>query len=91
MTAPTANSQATIEKLLELSQRNHLPLGKSFVQRRESDRKPCAGPLATFVSASAERSLHQYLLVHAVASADPWSVARDSRVWARAMSLDPKT
>src|SRR4051812_45448337 len=89
MPAPTATSQQTIEKLLELSGRDHLPLAHIFVQRRAERNKPAPGPLAGFVTAGHERALQQYLLIHAAASAAPWSVARDSRVWARAMSLDP--
>jgi len=90
MAASTATAQQTIEKLLELSGRDHLPLANAFVQRRGKRGKPRPGPHATFVTAGHHRALHQYLLVHAAASAPPWSVARDSRVWARAMSLDPR-
>lgn len=88
--APTATSQQTIEKLLQLSGRPHVPLSKSFLQGRGRGGGPIPGPLSAFVTAGHGRALQQYLLVHAAASADPWSVARDSRVWARAMSLDPK-
>ncbi len=90
MPAPTASPQQTIEKLLALSGREDLPLARSFVQGREGRDKPVPGPLADFVAAGHGRALQQYLLVHAVASAAPWSVARDSRVWARAMFLDPE-
>jgi hypothetical protein len=86
-----ATSQQTIVKLLELSRRDHLPLSWTFVQQRTVDGKPSAGPLAAFVGAHHERALQQYLLLHAAVSAESeeegWSVARDSRVWARALGL----
>jgi hypothetical protein len=90
-----ATAQQTIEALLDLSKRDHLPLAWSFVQQRPSRGKAGPGPLAAFVGAHHERALQQYLLLHAVASAKSdygdWSVARDSRVWARALGLPEKT
>jgi hypothetical protein len=38
----------------------------------------------------AERALAQYLLMHAAASGTDYGIARDSRVWARALGLDYK-
>lgn len=89
MEEPTATSEQTIEALLDLSAREELPLASSFVQGRTGRNKPRPGPLAAFVSAGHERALAQYLLLHAAASGGDWSVARDSRVWARAMGLNP--
>lgn len=85
----TATPQQTIEALLDLSKRTHLPLGRPFVQGRSDNDKPTPGPLSWFVSAHHERALQQYLLVHAVVSSgqDGWTVARDSRVWARALGI----
>lgn len=90
----SATPQETIEALLERSGRDHLPLAGSFVQGETSDGRPRPGPLADFVAARALRPLHLYLLAHASASATlpgqrAWSVTHDSRVWARALGLDP--
>jgi hypothetical protein len=90
-----ATGQQTIDALLNLSKRDHLPLAWDFVQQRSDLGKAHAGPLAAFVGAQHERALQQYLLVHAVASAESdegdWSVARDSRIWARALGLPEGT
>lgn len=87
-----AGSQQTIEALLELSKRDHVPLRNSFVQRSPSRIKgravtPKPGILAEFVAARHDRALEQYLLLHAAASAAPFDVARESQVWARALGL----
>jgi hypothetical protein len=89
VSASTATSQETIKALLDMSRRKHLPLARSFVQGRSDDDKPQPGPLSWFVSAHHERAIQQYLLVHAAVSSGQggWSVARDSRVWARALGL----
>ncbi len=89
MARKSASTDETIAKLLELSGRDHLPLARAFVQRRDARGKPVPGPLAKIMTAGHDRGLHQYLLLHAAASAAPWSVARDSRIWARALALDP--
>jgi len=95
VSAKPATPQQTIDALLDLSKRDHLPLARTFVQQRSADGKPRPGPLAEFVGAHHERALQQYLLVHAVASAESeagaWSVARDSRVWARALGLPERS
>lgn len=77
----------TIDALLDPSGRNHLPLANSFVQHRDTQDRGIPGPLSSFVSAHFERGLQQYLLLHAAASGGDFDVARDSRVWARALGL----
>lgn len=88
MNVPRATSQQTIEALLKASKRELLPLSYRFVQHRTQDDKGIAGPLADFVKAHNLRGLHQYLLAHAAASGGEFEVTRDSRIWARALSLD---
>jgi hypothetical protein len=87
MKAPRATTQQTIEALLETSNRDILPLSYRFLQHRDSQNKGISGPIARFVNAHNLRGLHQYLLVHAAASAGNFEVTRDSRVWARALGL----
>ena len=83
-----ANTQQTIEALLQASKRDLLPLSYRFVQHRTNEDKGVAGPLAAFVGSHNLRGLHQYLLAHAAASGGDFEVTRDSRVWARALALD---
>jgi hypothetical protein len=87
MKVPRATSQETIEALLNASRRNHLPLSYRFLQLRNEHDKGVPGPIAHFVRAHNLRGLHQYLLVHAAASAGNFEVTRDSRIWARALGL----
>jgi hypothetical protein len=88
--SPTATSQQTIEALLELSDRDALPLERTFVQRRGEHGEVAPGPLSAFVRTRRFATLQQYLLLHAVASGGGFDVARDSRIWARAMDMDPR-
>lgn len=85
-----ADPQKTIEALLEASKRDHLPLAKSFVQKRNEDGRGCPGVLSMFVSQHAERALRQYLLLHSVASGGDWDAAYPSQVWARGLRLDER-
>lgn len=75
----------TVEALLERSGREHVPLRRSFVQRRS--RGGGAGSLAGFVRLRRGRALDLYLLVHAVASAPPYDAAFPAAVWSRALGL----
>lgn len=58
------------------------PLRRSFVQQG-SQRKPQPGPLAEIVKSHDETALDLYLLLRTLASADPWDVVRDARIWGR--------
>jgi hypothetical protein len=83
-----ANKEKTVDALLTGAKRDHLPLAHSFLQRKTRGGKRSPGVLSEFVRTGAERPLAQYMLVHAVASGNDFGVARDSKVWARAMGLD---
>lgn len=85
-----ADPQKTIEALLRASKREHLPLAKSFVQKRDEEGRGYAGVLSTFVSQHHERALRQYLLLHAVASGGDWGATYPSQVWARGLRLDER-
>jgi hypothetical protein len=83
-----ATSHETVEALLRASKRDHLPLRSTFLQGRGTRRDDVQpGPLADFVRAHRNRTLELYLLVHAVCSGGDYAVARDSRIWARALGL----
>jgi hypothetical protein len=90
MASATATSQQTIEALLELSDRDAVPLERTFVQQRDEHRGAVPGPLSAFVRYRRFATLQQYLLLHAIASGGAFDVARDSRIWARAMDMDPR-
>jgi hypothetical protein len=90
MSGDVATSQQTVEALLRASRRDALPLETSFVQQKAPNGKAQPGPLSTFVRVRRFVALQQYLLAHAAASGGDYSVARDSRVWARALDLDPR-
>lgn len=90
MADAAASSQQTIEALLDLSERDALPLARAFVQQRDQHGAVVPGPLSMFVRYRRFMALQQYLLFHAVASGGSFDVARDSRIWARAMDMDPR-
>jgi hypothetical protein len=84
---PHALRDGTVDRLLERSHRTGgVPIRNAFVQQG-SQRSPRPGRLKDLVSAHDERALDLYLLQRAVASADPWDVRLDARVWARALGL----
>ena len=62
-----------------------MPLSRSFLQPRVVGGGP--GPLSWFVSARRRRALGLYLLVHALASTEPYDVVLPSRVWGAAVGL----
>lgn len=79
--------QETIEDLLQQSGRRIVPIRKAFVQQgRGRETKP--GPLASFLTAHDGRALDAYLLVHAIASAEPWNCDYPSGTWVRALGLE---
>lgn len=80
--------QGTLRVLLEDAKRKSgsFPLRRAFVQGGILKR-PTPGPLATFVRGHDDRGLDLFLLHRALASSDPWDVARAAPVWARALGL----
>lgn len=83
-----ADQDETVDDLLRTSARTSgaVPLRHVFVQQG-AQREPSPGPLAFMLRAHDERGLDLFLLHRAVASAEPWDVTRDSRVWARALGI----
>lgn len=83
-----ATKETTVAALLDAAGREHLPLSNAFLQTKARSGQARPGVAAAFVHSGAVRPLMQYLLVHAVASGTDFGVARDSRIWARALGLD---
>lgn len=85
-TPPPLTQQETIEELLAQSGRGIVPIRKTFVQQgRGANTSP--GPLASFVAAHDDRGLDAYLLLHALASAEPWNCSYPAGTWVRALDL----
>jgi len=84
---PTATQEETIQAILDESKRpGRVPVRNSFCQLgRGQTTRP--GPLAAFVRRGRDTALSQYLVLLAWASAAPFDVRRDSRIWARAVGL----
>jgi hypothetical protein len=83
---PPKERQETIEALLATSPRLAVPIRNCFVQQgQRGAARP--GPLATFLTNRDERALDAYLLVHALASAEPWNCDFPSGVWVRSLGL----
>jgi hypothetical protein len=78
--------RAAIDALLERSKRDAVPIRRSFTQQRVRGGGP--GPLSAFVTHRRRRALDLYLLAHAAASARPYDVTLESRVWARLLGLE---
>lgn len=85
---PGREQQATIAALLDAAGRvkPEVPLRRDLVQQGEQ-RAPVPGPLKEMVRRHDERSLDLYLLFRAAATAAPWDVTRDARIWGRALGL----
>lgn len=81
-----ADSNATIDAVLETVGRSHTPLRWTFVQQG-SLRDPRPGPLQDLVTRRAHRTLLLYLLAVAKASSEPWDTSLPSAVWARALGM----
>jgi len=80
------NRLETIEDLLEQSGREAVPIRNGFLQLgRGAATKP--GPMSAFVEGGDARGLEAYLLLHAVASAEPWDATYPSHTWVRALGL----
>lgn len=86
---PEDPQKATIAALLAAAGRKApaVPVRREFVQRG-AQRSPQPGPLRDMVRRHDERALDLFLLHRALASSEPWDVARDGRVWGRALGLD---
>ncbi|MGH8900153.1 MAG: hypothetical protein ACRDYA_00345 [Egibacteraceae bacterium] len=61
--------------------------GRSSVLPSVPAARITTGPLARLVRSHDERALDLYLLLRAVAVAEPWKSTKDARVWARVMGL----
>lgn len=87
-----ADQDETVDDLLRKSGRStrSVPVRRVFVQQG-AQRDPHPGPLAGLLRAHDERGLELFLLHRAIASADPWDVTRDARVWARALGLQQES
>jgi hypothetical protein len=83
-----ADQDETVDDLLRTSARrsDSVPVRRIFVQQG-AQREPRPGPLSALLRAHDERGLDLFLLHRAMASAEPWDVTRDSRMWARALGL----
>jgi hypothetical protein len=91
-----ADRQYTIERLLDRSGRDTVPLDRRFVQQRVDNNRPAPGPLATFVRRSRESALEQYLVLHATASNNDegqYDVRLPAATWGRVIGayFDPET
>jgi hypothetical protein len=85
-TTPAASSAETVEAILSRSGRRGrgVPVRRSFLQQQES---ASGAPLAQIVRNRDDKALDLLLLHRVVASAAPWDVTKDARVWARALGL----
>lgn len=83
------DQQAAISELLTRSGRDFIPIRRGFAQDRA--RGGGAGPLAAFVSGRRRRALDLYLLLHALASKEPWDVELPGVVWGRLLGLGRET
>lgn len=83
---PAADTDETIDAVLETVGRSHTPLRWTFVQQG-SLRDPRPGPLRALVTCRARRALVLYLLAVAKASSEPWDTSLPSAVWARALGM----
>jgi hypothetical protein len=78
--------QERIELLLAQTLRRVVPIRRTLVQQgKGSETRP--GPLAKFLTAHDDRGLETYLLVHAMASAEPWNCRLPSQAWVGALGL----
>lgn len=83
---PAVTQTDTIRAFLDRARRAEVPIRKTFLQQGRG-RVRVAGPAAALTSNHDERALDLYLLLHAVASADPYDVSLSAAAWARAIGL----
>jgi hypothetical protein len=85
---PASDRKETVNAILNESSRpGKVPLRNSFVQQGQRGKNAREGKLAEIVRRGRGSALDQFLLLLAWASAEPYDVKRDSRVWARALGL----
>lgn len=92
---PVATPAETVRALLDKANRladseTGVPVRRAFVQRG-TQTKPAPGLLAQLVRNGDQRGLDLYLLLKAVASAEPFNSHRGAAVWARALHHTGKT
>jgi hypothetical protein len=89
---PAPGQQETINGLLGAAGRRteEVPLRRDLVQLGPQQ-SPYPGPLQDIVRRHDARALDLYLLFRAMASAQPWDVTRDARIWGRALGLGEET
>lgn len=71
--------RAAIQALLERSGRQFVPIRRALLQTREG--RKAGGPTSQL--GKRESALDLYLLLHALASREPWDVTLPARVWVR--------
>lgn len=74
-----ADQRVAIQALLERSGRRFVPIRRALLQTREGRKR--GGPTSQL--GKREAALDLYLLLHALASREPWDVTLPARVWAR--------
>lgn len=77
--------------LLERSRRGAVPIRTEFIQRSRTyitDSPSRGAALGDLVSAGDSRGIHAYLLVHAIASHEPWDCIYPSHTWVMALGID---
>jgi hypothetical protein len=70
--------------------RNFVPISRSFLQQRHQPKgspRGGPGPLSKFVTAHRKRALDLWLLLHTIASTQPWDVGLPAWVWATALGM----
>ncbi len=75
---------ATIAALLGRSGRTAVPIRKTFIQQGKG-RIRVPGPLRDLAHARDHAALDLYLLIHALASHEPWDASLFQAAWARAL------
>jgi hypothetical protein len=89
--APTQlpERKALVATMLAQSGRGGAPIRSAFVQLPAADADGQRGSmLARFVKSKDAAALDAYLLMHAVASSDPWKVKYAADIWVRALGFD---
>jgi hypothetical protein len=83
---PPPSQADTIDELLTRSNRDAVPIRKTFLQQgRGQPRKP--GPIRAICRHRDERGLDLYLVLHAIASGEPYDTKMPAAVWARVLGL----
>ncbi len=84
---PIATPDETVAELIRQSKRRgFVPIRRDFVQAGSQGR-PVPGPAAALLRRHDEGALDLFLLHRALATAHPYDVVRDARIFARALGL----